>query len=74
MQKLFSDLTTINYANCTTMQSQGVFVTGQYLLAGSSSPKTCQLWSKYQNGRPQLQTINKNDKRYAKADPLSNLA
>ena len=42
----FSDLSNYRYENCSELASRGIFVNGEYLLEGQSSPTKCILWGK----------------------------
>ena len=41
-----SDLTKISFKSCSAMKSAGIFVSGDYLINGFSTPQTCQLWGR----------------------------
>ena len=43
---LLSDLQRLTYKSCEDLKSKGIFVSGLYLIEGSSSPQFCQLWGK----------------------------
>ena len=40
------DLTKISFKSCSAMKSAGIFVSGDYLINGFSTPQTCQLWGR----------------------------
>ncbi len=62
LRKIFcfqiSDLTKISFKSCSAMKSAGIFVSGDYLINGFSTPQTCQLW-----GRPFLRPCHLPDLR-----------